>query len=69
MQFMQDMPSKRPRLTVYLTPDVKERFDELAAIRNRTASNLAETLILKEIWTAEQSGELPPIKPNSNEQH
>ena len=55
-----EMPSKRPRLIVYLTPDVKERYEQLAKARNRTASNLTETLILKAIWEAEQSGELPP---------
>lgn len=59
MQAAQDMATKRPRLVVYLTDDVKQRFEELAEKRNRSASNLAETLIMKEIWQAEQSGELP----------
>ena len=61
MRSNQEMPSKRPRLIVYLTPDVKERYEQLAKMRNRTASNLTETLILKAIWEAEQSGELPPV--------
>ncbi|MEM7066775.1 MAG: hypothetical protein AAF572_26865 [Cyanobacteria bacterium P01_B01_bin.77] len=60
MRSTQEMPSKRPRLIVYLTPDVKERYEQLAKLRNRTASNLTETLILKAIWEAEQSGELSP---------
>ena len=59
MQAQQEMVTKRPRLVVYLTDDVKQQFEQLAELRNRSASNLAETLIMKELWEAEKSGELP----------
>ena len=60
MQAQQDMTTKRPRLVVYLTEDVKRAFEQLAEQRNRSASNLAETLIMKELWQAQQAEELPP---------
>lgn len=52
------VPSQKPRITIYLPQKVKEKFERLAAINDRSASAYALHLIEKAIWEAEQSGDL-----------
>ncbi|MFN5988248.1 MAG: ribbon-helix-helix domain-containing protein [Dolichospermum sp.] len=42
------MATKKPRVTIYLNPDVKEILDNWALSENRTVTNLIET-ILKDV--------------------
>ncbi len=53
------VPSQKPRITIYLPQKVKDKFEQLAEINDRSASAYALHLIEKAIWDAEQSGELP----------
>jgi len=53
------VPSQKPRITIYLPQKVKEKFERLAEINDRSASAYALHLIEKAIWEAEQAGELP----------
>lgn len=43
---------------MYIDPKIKADFERLAKIRNRSASNLFETLAAKEIEEAKANGEL-----------
>lgn len=52
------VPSSKPRIVVYIDPKIKADFERLAKIRNRSASNLFETLAAKEIEEAKANGEL-----------
>jgi hypothetical protein len=42
------MATNKPRVTIYLNPDVKEILDNWALQENRTVTNLIET-ILKDV--------------------
>ena len=42
------MATKKPKVTIYLNPDIKEILDEWALRENRTITNLIET-ILKDV--------------------
>jgi hypothetical protein len=54
------VPSQKPRITIYLPQKVKDKFEALAALNDRSASAYALHLIEKAIWEAEQAGALPP---------
>jgi hypothetical protein len=45
------MATKKPKVTIYLNPDVKETLDSWALQENRTITNLIET-ILKDVIQA-----------------
>jgi molybdopterin-guanine dinucleotide biosynthesis protein A len=53
------MPTKNPRVVVYLTPELKAALEALAEKRNRSVSNLLETLAKNEVESAKERGELP----------
>lgn len=47
----------------YIEPELKEDLERLADVRNRSISNLLETLIRDEIERAKSTGELkPPVQ-------
>jgi predicted transcriptional regulator len=46
------------KVTAYVEPDVKEQLDRLCKARNRSASNLIETLIREAAKAAEEAGEI-----------
>jgi hypothetical protein len=39
------MATNKPRVTIYLNPDVKEILDNWALQENRTVTNLIETIL------------------------
>lgn len=53
------MPTKNPRVVVYLSPELKAKLEALASKRNRSVSNLLETVAKEVVEQAEESGELP----------
>lgn len=48
----------KAKLVSYLNHEIKEKFERLAARRNRTMSNMVETLIIQEVEKAEAEGEI-----------
>ena len=58
----QTVPSKLPRVNVYIDPDLKETGERLAKKRFRSLSNLMAWLLLQEVERAKQSGELAEDK-------
>lgn len=54
----QSVATKKPRVVVYLDESLKELLELLADKRNRSVSNLLETLAKQEIEQAKQKGEL-----------
>ena len=52
------MATKKPRVVVYVDENLKERLEALADRRNRSISNLLETLAKQEVEDAQKSGEL-----------
>jgi predicted transcriptional regulator len=53
------MPTKNPRVVVYLSPELKANLEALAEKRNRSVSNMVETLVKDIVEQAKESGELP----------
>lgn len=51
--------TSKAKLFAYLDPELKDDLERLADARNRSLSNLVETLVREEIDRARQSGELP----------
>lgn len=51
--------TEKARIVSYIDPDAKKDLEALASKRNRSMSNLLETLIYEEIQRAKESGELP----------
>ena len=45
------MATNKPRVTIYLNPDVKEVLDNWALQENRTVTNLIETILKDVIQT------------------
>ena len=45
------MATKKPKVTIYLNPDVKEILDNWALQENRTITNLIETILKDVIQT------------------
>jgi len=52
------VPTKNPRVVVYLSETLKTKLERLAAKRNRSVSNLLETLAKEEVERAENTGEI-----------
>ena len=52
------MTSKKPRLLVVIDSDLKEDFEALCEIENRSMSNQAVTLIKNFVDTAKREGKL-----------
>lgn len=52
------VPTKRPRVVVYLTDELKDDLERLAFKRNRSVSNLLETLAKEEVEKAKAGNEL-----------
>ena len=48
----------KAKVLAYMEPEVREDLERLAAQRNRSMSNLIETLVIDEIRRAIESGEL-----------
>ena len=53
--------TKKPRVVVYLDESLKELLELLADKRNRSVSNLLETLAKQEIEQAQARGELRDV--------
>ena len=58
VQTSQNMASKKPRLLVVIDSDLKEDFEALCEIENRSMSNQAVTLIKNFVDTAKHEGKL-----------
>ncbi len=54
----QSVATKKPRVVVYLDESLKKLLELLADKRNRSVSNLLETLAKQEVEQAKQRGEL-----------
>lgn len=52
------VPTNKAKVFAYIEPELKEKLERLAERRNRSISNLLETLIREEIEQAEEKGEL-----------
>ena len=52
------VPTSKPRIVAHVTEPIKRDAERLAAVRNRSISNLIETLLQREIEGAKRSGEL-----------
>lgn len=50
--------TKKSKVFSYIDPELKQELESLAAIRNRSVSNLMETMARQEIDRAKSSGEL-----------
>lgn len=53
--------TKKPRVVVYLDESLKELLELLADKRNRSVSNLLETLAKQEVEQAQARGELSDV--------
>jgi len=58
VQTAPNMASKKPRLLVVIDPDLKEDFEALCEIENRSMSNQAVTLIKNFVDAAKREGKL-----------
>jgi hypothetical protein len=52
------LPTKKPRLLVVIDSDLKETFERLCLIENRSMSNMIVYLIQQAIDKAEREGKL-----------
>jgi len=50
--------TNKAKVFAYIDPELKEGLEQLAERRNRSVSNLVETLIQQEIEKAKEAGEL-----------
>lgn len=53
------VPTNKAKIFSYIEPELKAELEALAQIRNRSLSNLIETLARLEVEQAKSSGELP----------
>jgi hypothetical protein len=53
------VPTNKAKIFSYIEPELKAELEALAQIRNRSLSNLIETLARLEVEQAKASGELP----------
>jgi len=58
VQTAPNMASKKPRLLVVIDSDLKEDFEALCELENRSMSNQAVTLIKTFVDTAKREGKL-----------
>jgi hypothetical protein len=56
------VPTDKAKVFGYIEPELKKKLERLADRRNRSISNMIETLIREEVEKAEESGELPKLK-------
>jgi hypothetical protein len=56
---MDVMPSKLPRVVVYMPTEVRNKLEVLAEMNERSVSAYMLHLAEKAIWEAERSGQLP----------
>jgi uncharacterized protein (DUF1778 family) len=52
-----DMPSEKPRITVYIDEDTKTDLEQLAMLNDRSASSFVKVLIKRAIAEAKKNGE------------
>ena len=52
------VPTKNPRVVVYLSPELKADLEALAEKENRSVSNLLETVAKEVVAKAKQEGRL-----------
>jgi predicted transcriptional regulator len=52
------VPSKKPRVSVYVNEEIKERLEKLAIKEKRTISNLLYAWIIDKIDEAQNNGHL-----------
>lgn len=52
------MSTNKARLTILIDPDIKDSFETLCGLENRSMSNFAETLIKNFIENAKREGKL-----------
>ena len=53
------MTTSKARLTILIDQEIKEDFEKLCELENRSMSNYAETLIKNIVDTAKREGKLP----------
>ena len=53
------MGTSKSKIFSYTDPELKQELKILAAIRNRSVSNLMETMARQEVDRAKASGEIP----------
>ena len=51
--------TNKSKIFSYIDPELKQELELLAAIRNRSVSNLMETMARQEVDRAKASGEMP----------
>ncbi|AFY71903.1 hypothetical protein Pse7367_3670 (plasmid) [Thalassoporum mexicanum PCC 7367] len=52
------VPSKKPRVSVYVNEDIKEELEKLADQEKRSVSNLLYAWIIDKIEAAKQNGDI-----------
>lgn len=52
------VPTDKAKVFAYIDPELKKKLERLADKRNRSISNMVETMIREEVEEAEQKGEL-----------
>ncbi|KKD35749.1 hypothetical protein [Limnoraphis robusta] len=63
----QTVPSKLPRVNVYIEEGLKRKGEKLAKKRLRSLSNLLVWLLQQEIESAEKTGEIDSIDGPNND--
>ena len=56
------MPTKKPKLSLYIPDDLKASIARLSEVRNRSVNNLIETVMRDEVRRAIASGELDEVQ-------
>jgi hypothetical protein len=56
------MPTKKPKLSLYIPDDLKASITRLSEVRNRSVNNLIETVMRDEVRRAIASGELDEVQ-------
>ncbi|HLO48647.1 MAG TPA: hypothetical protein VK211_09560 [Kamptonema sp.] len=54
----QTLPAKLPKISVYLSPELKADLEKLAKIENRSVSNLAVVLLQQAVDQAKTEGRI-----------
>jgi hypothetical protein len=63
----QTVPSKLPRVNVYIEEGLKQKGEKLAKKRLRSLSNLLVWLLQQEVESAEKAGEIESIDEPDND--
>lgn len=56
----QKLPARIPRVSAYISPELKQELERLAYIERRSLSQMVAVLIERGIDKAKQDGSLPP---------